>query len=236
MNIECAIVEDEPLARDVLKEYIAEISELTLKATLTTGMEAYNYLLEDRIDLLFLDIEMPKLQGNELLNSLPYEPCVIFTTAYSQYALESFEHNTIDYLTKPIAFPRFLKAVNKAFQFLGHSEPTNHSTNQEASNNFLFLKFNHYYQKLRFYDILWIEGLADYQKIITEDNFYFYYSTLKELENLLPESQFMRVHHSYIVNMPLVDAFQGNRLFIREQEIPISRKYREKVKERLGIG
>ncbi|PSR06256.1 MAG: hypothetical protein BRD49_01445, partial [Bacteroidetes bacterium SW_10_40_5] len=148
MPIECVIIEDEPLAADVLKGYINEITGLELKATLTTGIEAYQYLSANKADLLLLDIEMPKLQVNELLNSLAYAPYIIFTTAYSQYALESFEHNTIDYLTKPIAFPRFLKAVNKAFRFMGNHLENQADWPKEESREFLFLKFNHYYQKV----------------------------------------------------------------------------------------
>ncbi len=234
MMLKCVIIEDEPLARDIIKEYIEEIDGLQLKATLKTGIEAYEYLTKHKADLLFLDIEIPKLQGNELLNSLSYDQYVIFTTAYSQYALESFEHNTIDYLTKPISFPRFLKAVNKAFHFIGH-HPAATAKLQQETDEFLFLKFNHHYRKIYFSDILWIEGLADYQKMITEDNFYFYYATLKQLEEQLPSDKFLRVHHSYIVNIQHVDAFQGNRIFIKGHEIPISRKYRESLKDRLGI-
>lgn len=246
MTISCAVIEDEPLARDVITGYINEIESLELKAVFKNGLEAYQHLTEDHIPLLFADIEMPKLKGNELPKSLPYNPYIIFTTAYSEYALESFDFHTIDYLTKPIAFPRFLKAVNKALEFTGEatendapaeSNITDSGSNEEkqAGRDYLFLKFNHYYQKINLDNILWIEGLGDYQKIITADNFYFYYSTLKELASELPRKNFLRVHQSYIVNLNQVDGFQGNRLFIDEHEIMIGRRYQDYVKAVLGV-
>lgn len=236
MAISCAVIEDEPLARDVLTGYIQEMESLELKATFKNGLEAYQHLTEDNIPLLFVDIEMPKLKGNELPKSLPYNPYIIFTTAYSEYALESFDFHTIDYLTKPIAFPRFLKAVNKALHFTGEIQQQEAPVNEaQPKQDFLFLKFNHYYQKLYLDDILWIEGLGDYQKILTADTFYFYYSTLKELASELPERNFLRIHQSYIVNLDHVDGFQGNRLFIKGHEIMIGRRYHDQVKQILGI-
>ncbi len=246
MTISCAVIEDEPLARDVLTGFINEIESLELKAVFKNGLEAHQHLTEDHIPLLFADIEMPKLKGNELPKSLPYNPYIIFTTAYSQYALESFDFNTIDYLTKPIAFPRFLKAVNKALEFTGETTgneaQAKTDNDADASNegktserNYLFLKFNHYYQKINLNNILWIEGLGDYQKIITGDHFYFYYSTLKELAAELPQKHFLRVHQSYIVNLNQVDGFQGNRLFIGDHEIMIGRRYQDYVKSVLGV-
>ena len=241
MAISCAVIEDEPLARDVLTGFIDEMESLELKATFKNGLEAYQHLVEDNIPLLFVDIEMPKLKGNELPKSLPYNPYIIFTTAYSEYALESFDFHTIDYLTKPIAFPRFLKAVNKVLHFTGQTQAQEESSQSSSSpetpidQNFLFLKFNHYYQKIYLNQILWIEGLGDYQKIITGDNAYFYYSTLKELAGQLPEKNFLRVHQSYIVNLDHVDGFQGNRLFIGDNEIMIGRRYQDQVKQILGV-
>lgn len=240
MAISCAVIEDEPLARDVLTGFIEAVDELNLKAVFRNGLEAYQHLASEPIPLLFVDIRMPKLNGNELPQSLPYEPYIIFTTAYSEYALESFDFHTIDYLTKPIAFPRFLKAVNKAQHFIGEqpqtparAEPA--AAQPAAERNFLFLKFNHYYHKIYLNQILWIEGIKDYQKIITAEQVYFYYATLKELAQQLPERQFLRVHQSYIVNLDQVAGFQGNRLFIGQYEILIGRRYREQVKQILGV-
>jgi Response regulator of the LytR/AlgR family len=240
MAISCAVIEDEPLARDVLTGFVEEVADLNLKAVFRNGLEAYQYLASDPIPLLFVDIQMPKLNGNELPKSLPYEPYIIFTTAYSEYALESFDFHTIDYLTKPIAFPRFLKAVNKAQHFMGEQPGAEAHSGTAApqsapERNFLFLKFNHYYHKIYLNQILWIEGIKDYQKIITTEQVYFYYATLKELTQQLPERQFLRVHQSYIVNLDQVDGFQGNRLFIGQHEILIGRRYQEQVKQILGV-
>jgi two-component system LytT family response regulator len=240
MAISCAVIEDEPLARDVLTGFINEVASLELKATFKNGLEAYQHLQNDPIPLLFVDIQMPKLQGNELPNSLPYDPYIIFTTAYSEYALESFDYNTIDYLTKPIAFSRFLKAVNKVVQFTGEGVEQESPSDKNASStfsedDFLFLKFNHYYHKIYLNQIWWIEGLGDYQKIVTADQVYFYYSTLKDLAGQLPEKPFLRVHQSYIVNLNHVEGFQGNRLFIGDHEIMIGRRYQEEVKRILGV-
>jgi two-component system LytT family response regulator len=236
MSIQCALIEDEPLARKVLKGFIHEVENLELKVVFKNGVEAYQYLSENRVDLLFLDLKMPKLNGNDLLDSLPYNPYVIFTTAYRDYALDSFEHKTIDYLTKPIAFPRFLKAINKAREFI--SETTASAKPAQVNTNtpdFLFLKFSHQYQKVFLNTILWIEGLRDYQKIVTSDQVYFYYATLRELENGLPGDRFLRVHQSFIINMERVKALKGNQIFVDEHAILIGRKYRDHVKLKLGI-
>lgn len=236
MSIQCALIEDEPLARKVLRGFIQEVENLELKVVFKNGVEAYQYLSENRVDLLFLDLKMPKLNGNDLLDSLPYSPYVIFTTAYRDYALDSFEHKTIDYLTKPIAFPRFLKAINKAREFIIETPASPKPAETPANNqDFLFLKFNHQYQKVFLNTILWIEGLRDYQKIVTSEQVYFYYATLRELENELPGDRFLRVHQSFIINMDKVTALKGNQIFVDEHAILIGRKYRDHVKFKLGI-
>ncbi len=225
----------------MLENYIKEVDDIELVTSFADGFEAYKYLKDNPIPLLFVDIQTPRLKGNELPASLPYEPCIIFTTAYSEYALESFEYNTIDYLTKPISFSRFLKAVTKASQFLG-DDTTGEARQEESSSSaqqtpidHLFLKLNHYYKKIELKDILWIEAIGDYQKLITEDNVYFYYSTLTELAEKLPSDQFLRVHQSYLVNLHKIDGFQGNRLFIKDNVVVIGRSYRDKVKQILGL-
>ena len=236
MRIPCALIEDEPLARKVLKGFIQEVEDLELKVVLKNGVEAYQYLAEHPVDLLFVDLKMPKLNGQDLLDSLPYRPWVIFTTDYRDYALDSFEHKTIDYLTKPIAFPRFLKAINKAREFIGEAGNGRGAAEEPPANqDFLFLKFSHQYQKVFLSTVLWIEGLRDYQKIVTTEQVFFYYATLRELEHALPESRFLRIHQSFIINMDKVKAVKGNQVLVEDHALLIGRKYRDHAKFRLGI-
>lgn len=231
------VVEDEPLAQEGLQEYIQEMEELELVKILDNGLEAFKFLKENAVDLVFLDLSMPKLNGKELLESLPYSPYVIFTTAYSEYALESFEYRTIDYLTKPITFPRFLKAMEKAIEFIPDHAASDKPPNEVTSSDqtFIFLKQAHSYKKVNVEEILWIESLSDYLKVITPEQVFFHLSPLKDMEGKLPEDRFIRVHQSFLVHLNHIDSYQGNRLFVREQEIPIGRKYRKAVKQRLGL-
>lgn len=224
-TISCIIVEDEPLAQKLLEGYIAKVPTLELRATFTAPIEASMYLREQPVDLIFLDIEMQEINGMEFLETLNYQPQVIFTTAYSHYAVESYEKNAVDYLLKPIKFERFLRAVNK-LPAKPEASPT------EAKSDFIYVKSDRQLIKLFHNDIFFIKSMNDYVIFHTEQKNYIVHHALKKLEELLP-GQFMRVHYSYITNLDKVDKLQDNHLHVLAERIPIGASYREATMQRL---
>lgn len=230
MPIRCLIVEDEFPAQLVLENYIAQIPDLYLIAKCDNAMQALSILNSEPIDLLFLDINLPGLGGLDLIRTLQYKPIVILTTAYSDYALEGYQLDVLDYLLKPIAFERFVQAVNKAGKALAsrpHQTVTTHHETMEK--NFIFVKSDHKFVKVRFDDILYIEGLREYVSIYTSGGRYVILESMKNLEQSLPSKQFLRVHKSYIVAVEKVNAISGNELEINKINIPIGKSYRDKV-------
>ena len=225
--ITCIVVDDEPLAREGMESHIAKVDFLDLRATCRNAMEASEWLRKERIDLLFLDINMPLLTGIEFMQSLSHPPKVIFTTAYREYALEGFELQAVDYLLKPISFPRFLKAVQKAReQMTATSEP-------QVDEPHFYVKEDGLLVKVRFDDILWIEGVKDYIFIHTKAKRHMVLTSLKAAEEKLDLKHFMRVHRSHIVRLSEVDALEGNLLHLSSHRIPVSKQYRTEVLERL---
>ncbi len=227
-SIRCMIVDDEPLALDVLENYIAKLDKLTLVARLDNAVEAFNQLIREPVDLLFLDIQMPKLTGIELMRNMSQPPRVIFTTAYRDFALAGFEVGAIDYLLKPISFERFIKAVNKVYQIAGPLANTEgeESSYQEA---FLYLKADKKMVKVLLKDILYIESLKDYVRVKTSEKSVTAYQRISFLEEKLPEDRFLRIHRSFIVAKDKVDAFSNTVVEIGETELPIGRNYRGEV-------
>ena len=227
----CLLIEDEPLAREVIEGYIKDTPNLELVRSFANALAAYSYMEEQAgdYDFLILDINMPKIKGTEFLKSLEKQPPVIFVTAYSEYAVESYDFNTVDYLTKPVAFPRFLKAIDKMRSRLTEQEKPNISKGE-----FLFIKDRHLFQKVEFQQILWVEGMADYVKICLKDKSYVHYASLKSMLQQLP-GNFIRVHQSYIVNEREIQTVTGNRLIISGTEIPIGRTYKSSLMGRLKI-
>ena len=193
MKISCIIIDDEPMAVNLLEEYVSQLSFLKLQQKCYNAIEALAFLKEHRTDLIFLDINMPQLSGMQLVSLLPAGQKFIFTTAYSEFAVESYEMNAVDYLVKPITFDRFLKAVNKAATLL---QP---ATNSGVTNQKLIIKSGKTLIQLDYKDILWIEGLKDYVVFHTSQAKHIVYKRMKDLEESMP-SQFSRVHNSYIVN------------------------------------
>ena len=225
--IQCAIIEDEPLAQNILKKYIEDHPALELTAVCNNAEEAQKVLLRRDVELLFLDINLPKLSGISFLKTLPHQPLVIFTTAYPEYAVEGFELDAIDYLLKPFSFERFLKAANKAVQQL------NKKGIAEQNPSFIFLKADKKVHKVNLDDILYIEAAGDYIKIMTESGQYIVNDTLKSLQDELPPAQFIRVHKSYIISRNKIKFFEGNYVKVGDADIPIGNSYKEEISTRL---
>jgi DNA-binding LytR/AlgR family response regulator len=222
--VRCAIIEDEPLAQNVLKKYIEDYPALQLVASLSNAVEAQKVLLNQDIELLFLDINLPKLSGISFLKTLPSSPLVIFTTAYPEYAVEGFELDAIDYLLKPFSFERFLKAANKAIEKLNQKEAP-----EQSAQPFIFLKADKKVHKINLDDILYIEAAGDYVKVITENNQLIVNDTLKNLESELTPAQFLRVHKSFIISKNKIKFFEGNYVKVGDRDIPIGNSYKEEI-------
>jgi len=236
MKIRCLIVDDEPLALDVLEAYIDKIDDLQLVGRLDNAIEAFNLLNREPVDLLFLDIQMPKLTGIELLRNISHPPQVIFTTAFRDYALQGYELDVVDYLLKPISFERFLRAVNKVYHTSG--TPLPHAAPAAAQppavvapyeEAFIYLKADKKMVKVLLSDILYIESLKDYVRVRTRDKNVTAYQRISFMEEKLPEDRFMRIHRSFIVALDKIDAYCTPYVEIAGKEIPIGRNYRSEV-------
>lgn len=221
----CLIADDEPLALALLEQYVQKVPFLKLSARCTNGAEALALLQAEKIDVMFIDIQMPDLTGLELVRSLTHKPLVVFTTAYQEHALEGFETDAIDYLVKPFPFERFLKAANKAQeQFLLRRQVA--SAMAAAEEDVLFVKTEYQVVRVNIPDISFIEGLKDYIKIWNGPKPILTLQSLRAIEEKLP-SYFMRVHKSFIVNLKKIDSVQRNFIVIGEREIPVGNTFRE---------
>lgn len=233
--IKTLLVDDEYLALNLLEEFISNIPDLEIVAKVKSGIKALEILNQQPIDLLFLDIQMPVLSGNSLLKTIKNPPLTIFTTAYSEYAIEAFDLNAIDYLLKPFSFERFLQSVNKAKEQLITKQKNitqttiNQAINIKSDKLFFTIKVDGRIQKVFFDDILFIEGLKEYVRIHCREKRYVTLESLKNLETQLPQHQFLRVHKSFIIATDKVESLEGNLLEICTKKIPISRSKREEV-------
>jgi len=224
----CIVVDDEPLARQGMEINIAQISTLQLLGSFSNALAASDFLRKEEVDLMFLDINMPELNGLDFLKSLRDAPLVIFTTAYPQYALESYELDAIDYLVKPIRIERFLKSVNKAdnhLRLLKQEGNNNHV--EKIENDFVYIKSDRKFFKIFFKDILYIEGLKDYVIIYTADNKIITSMNVKTIAAQLPASIFARVSKSYIVNILHITAFDNELIYIQHHEIPLGQSFKD---------
>lgn len=226
--LKCIIIDDEPLAREGLASYVREVDFLHLTGICENPLELVTRLDQQPADLLFLDIQMPKMSGIDFLKIVPNPPMVIITTAFPSYALEGFQLNVLDYLLKPITFDRFFKSANKAKDYhrlLSKSD----SQKAETVDDYFFVKCSSKYEKIHFADILYVEGLENYVTIVTDKNKYVTLLNLKSLEQNLASNSFIRVHKSYLVALSKIDSIEGNEIFIQSSRIPISRHYRDQV-------
>lgn len=225
----CYIVDDEPLAINVIEQHLSRLGQFEICGTSTDPVEAFNQLKNLHPDLLFLDIEMPELSGLELIEAMETKPEVIITTAYRDYAVESFEHNVLDYLVKPIPFPRFLKAMDKFLQKKEGAE-----TMEPVSSTHLFVKADRKTIKVDLQDILYIEGVKDYVKIVLPDQKILTKVSIGNFQELLPPNQFLRIHKSFIVAKNKITAFTAHDVEIGKTEIPIGRVYKEQFLKELN--
>jgi len=230
-KIHCLIIDDEPPAREILKQHIAGVEALELAGTCSNAVEAVSFLKEHPVDLLLLDIQMPQLLGTNFIRTLKNPPKVIFTTAYRKYAVEGFELDAVDYLLKPISFERFLKAVNKVLQLnIGSAQAMPTSATKEKqngeSNSFLYFRAERKMVKVFFRDILYVEGLKDYIRIVTDNKTIVTKYVLSTLEEMLPANEFLRIHKSYIVAIYKIDSYNADTINIAKHELPIGRLYK----------
>jgi DNA-binding LytR/AlgR family response regulator len=235
--LKCLIIDDEPLAQNVLENYLSRVDTLELVQKCNTAFEAMNVMRKTQIDLLFLDINMPEMSGLEMLKTLRNPPKVILTTAYSEYALVSYEFGVVDYLLKPISFERFFQAVNKVLENLGENEiktPENNKIEEKSPNNFVFLKSDKKLYKVFYDDIFYLEGYGNYVKVFTAEKMILVLEKLSELEQQLPSEKFVRVHKSYVVSISHIKIIEGNMISIGQAQVPIGESYKAGFEVVLG--
>jgi DNA-binding LytR/AlgR family response regulator len=234
MSYTCLIVDDEQLARRLLKEFVSKIPMLELKGMCKSPLEAMDILSSQHIDIMFLDIQMPDITGVEFIKSLQHKPATIFTTAYSEYALEGYQLDVIDYLVKPFPLDRFIKAVNKAIEYIDlKRNATNNNQQKDTDSNHLLLHADHKIYKVALDDIRYIEGLKEYVSYFTNEKRIIVLQSLKSIEESLPPDKFIRVHRSYIVPIDKIKTLDGNQVQIGDKLIPIGRSYKEDVMKRV---
>lgn len=234
MQLNCIIIDDEPLARKGMKEYIADIEFLHFAGEFDNPLKATGMLSTVDVHLLFLDIQMPKITGIDFFKTLHHAPPVIFTTAYPQYALDGFELNALDYLVKPISFDRFFKAALKAKEYYEVREKNN--SDPTIASGYFFIKADNKLVKIFFDDLLFVEALQNYVVIHTKDKKYISYLTFKSVEEYLPVDQFIKTHKSYIISAGKIESIEGNNIRIGSHDVPISRNMKEEVMEKLLKG
>ncbi|ABQ04711.1 LytR/AlgR family response regulator transcription factor [Flavobacterium johnsoniae] len=238
--MKCVIIDDEPLAVELLEDFVKKVDSLELVNTFNNAIDAVSFINQNNIDLIFLDIQMPHFSGIEFINTIEKKPLVIFTTAYSDYAVEGFNLGAVDYLVKPIPFHRFLKSVVRAQQINNPAAPVQAVSENvpapEVEQDFMFVRAEYENVKMNFSDILFIEGLKDYVKIYTTDNkFTLTLISLIKLENLLSNKGFSRIHRSYIINIKHVKSIQKNKVLISDKRIPISESYKNAFFEKINL-
>lgn len=236
----CIAIDDEPLALDLLKDYTDKIPYLELKRTFTNPIEGLSYLQENKVDLVFLDVELPFLSGIEFVKCLQSKPQIIFTSAYEKYALAGYDLEITDYLIKPILIERFLKAVNKAYsRYKLQNNTARHKEStivaeKENQLDFIMVKTGYNTVNLSLNDILYIEGLKDYVKIYTHGKTILTLNSLKRLQELLPENRFVRVHRSFIVALQKIDSIQRNRIVIGKTYVPVGENFKNAFKQSIS--
>jgi len=224
-------VDDEPPALDVLKKYIEAVPSLHLAGLCNNAIEALSMLKEQKIDLLFLDIKMPQLSGTDFVRTLKSPPKIIFTTAYRKYAIEGFDLDAVDFLLKPISFERFIKAINKIPAVSNETSATIEQV--EDHPDFIYFRADRKILKILLNDILYIESLKDYIKVVTKDRTIIARQSISSLETSLPKALFIRIHRSFIVAFKNIDSYKPETIEIAKYELPVSRFYRHEVESRL---
>lgn len=240
--INCVIIDDEPLAREGLASYVREIDFLHLVDTCENPLEVIKLMNKHTIDLIFLDIQMPKMNGLDFLKAVQQPPIVVITTAYPTYALEGFQLNVLDYLLKPITFDRFFKSVKKATDYYhlinrpndpAAKNDSSGITKTDPTDDYFFIRCGSKYEKIHFDQILYVEGMQNYVTIYTQKGKFITLLYLKNLEENLDSRFFIRVHKSYIVSIDKIEGIEGNEIFIQSHRIPMSRNYRDQVLQKV---
>lgn len=234
-KIICLAVDDEPPALEVLKKFIASVHTLELAAACTDAIEAINFLQSKPVDLIFLDIQMPELLGTDFIRALKNPPKVIFTTAFRKYAIEGFELDAVDYLLKPISFDRFLRAVSKVMQTPLSETRIEDETQNKKSNGYINFRSDRKMIKVALDDILFIESIKDYIKVITATGTIITKQSISSVEEMLPKEMFIRIHRSYIVSLNRIDSYNHELVWVAKKELPISRMYRHEVEKILNV-
>jgi len=237
MKTRCLIVDDEPLARDLIRGHVEKLENFEIVAECGDAMKALNVLREKQVDLIFLDIQMPQITGTEFLKTLKHPPKVIITTAYREYALEGFELDVVDYLLKPITFERFLKSVNKFYQLNQEDVQVVAGNNSEKlpEETFIYIKENKKVIKINLSEIKYIEGLSEYVQIFTEKRKIITKTSMAQMDEKLPSDSFLRIHKSFIVSMSKIEAFTANTIEIQGKELPIGRSFKNAVLNALNF-
>lgn len=228
MKVKCLIVDDEPLAINVIKSHLKSFENFEVTGSCGDAMEAFNFIKTYPIDLVFLDINMPELSGMDFIRNLEQAPLIIITTAYREFAVEGFELNVFDYLVKPISFPRFVKSIDK---FLAYSNIKTDSESNEI--DYAFIKVDKKIVKVFYNDILYIESLKDYVRIVTQAENYITHQNLGAFTASLPQAQFLRIHRSYTISLSKIKALDGNNIEIANKQIPIGRNYQVEIKKQI---
>jgi len=234
-KISCLAVDDEPPALDVLKKYISSVQSLELVGTCSDAVEALNFIRHRSVDLIFLDIQMPQILGTDFLRTLKNPPKVIFTTAFRKFAIEGFELDAVDYLLKPISFERFLKAVNKVMDasLNGSLSIENEQQNKVTTDNSIYFRSDRKMIKVNLCDILYIESLKDYIKVVATSGTVITKQSISSIEETLPKDMFIRIHRSFIVAVNKIESYSNELIWLGKAELPISRMYRHEVEKTL---
>lgn len=225
--IRCLVVDDEPLAREAIIAYIGKMPDLALVGECENTLQAMGILREESIDLIFLDIEMPEIDGISFLKQLKDNPGVVFTTAYRNYAVEAFDLDVIDYLLKPISFDRFVMAIDKFYERKNH--PVSYNENRKDTQNFINIKANRKTYKIDVMNIDYVESLKDYVKVVCNDKTIITHDSLSNMEGILKKFGFIRIHNSFLVATSKIKSFNSESVFLEEKELPVSRTYKKYV-------
>jgi DNA-binding LytR/AlgR family response regulator len=235
MKLRILIVDDEPYAIEVMENYLRNFDHMEIVGKCSNAIQAFQLLQQKTVDLMFLDIQMPGITGIDFLKTLKNPPKTIFTTAYSQYALDGFELNVVDYLVKPIPLDRFMRAIDKVYQLNGNKAGAGHNYEKPVGDTeaFLYLKVERKTIKINVNDILWVESLRDYVKVITTGNAYISKQKISLLEGMLPENKFVRAHRSFIIAIAHISSFYAYSVEVNGHELPIGRNYKQEMQKRL---
>lgn len=234
MSIKCIIVDDEPLAIKVIENHLQGFDDFEMVATCNDAIESFSHLKNESVDLMFLDINMSGISGIDFIKYLKEPPLIVITTAYREYAVESFELNVFDYLVKPISFPRFSKTISKVIEYFQTiKSPKVPLTKNIEEELYIFIKADKKMVKVYFTEILYVESLKDYVRIVTPSESYITHHNLGNFTALLPEDKFLRIHRSYTIALDKIKAVEGNNVEIERKKIPIGRNYQSEIKKQI---